>query len=207
VTSNRRKLELILEARARKARTCFITYRQLLNPAAKWGWWQREVAATLQQFEADLMAGRRPKLVIQAPPQHGKSTIVVEFIAWMAGRHPDKRTIYASFSDRLGLRANLKMRRIFAIDAHQRVFPGVIHLGTPGSEVQRTQNLLEYAGQDGYFRNTTVRGSITGESLDLGVVDDPIKGRAEANSPTVREAAWDWFTDDFFSRFSEDAGL
>lgn len=207
MTSNRRKLELLLEARARKARTCFLTYRQLLNPKAKWGWWQREIAAELQQFEADLMAGKRPKLVIQAPPQHGKSVQIVDFIAWLAGRHPDKRAIYASFSDRLGLRANLKLRRIYGSDAHRRVFPDSVILGTPGSEVQKTQNILEYAGREGYFRNTTVRGSITGESLDLGVVDDPIKGRADANSPTVREAAWDWFTDDFFSRFSEDAGL
>ena len=37
-----------------------------------------------------------------------------------------------------------------------------------------------------YFRNTTVGGSITGEGLDLGVIDDPIKGRKEANSLTVR---------------------
>jgi predicted phage terminase large subunit-like protein len=206
-TSNRRKLELILEARYRKARDCFLTFRRLMNPKAKWGWWQIEIAQLLEQFEADLMAGRRPKLVIQAPPQHGKSVQVVDFIAWLAGRHPEKRTIYASFSDRLGLRANLRLQRMYASAAYKRVFPDKVVLGTAGSGVQRTQNFLEYAGQEGYFRNTTVRGSITGESLDLGVVDDPIKGRADANSETVREAAWDWFTDDFFSRFSEDAGL
>jgi predicted phage terminase large subunit-like protein len=207
MVSNRRKLELLLEARYRKARTCFLTFRQVINPKAKWGWWQREVAEVLQQFEADLMAGKRPKLVIQAPPQHGKSVQIVDLIAWIAGRHPELRTIYASFSDRLGLRANLKLQRIFSSEAYQRIFPDVIRLGTPGSGVQRTQNFMEYGGQDGYFRNTTVRGSVTGESLDLGVVDDPIKGRADANSDTVRDAAWDWFTDDFFSRFSEDAGL
>ena len=50
-------------------------------------------------------------------------------------------------------------------------------------------------------------GSITGESLDLGVVDDPIKGRAEANSELQREKVWHWLTDDVFSRFSEKAGL
>lgn len=206
-TSNRQKFELILEARYRKARDCFLTFRRVMNPKAKWGWWQIEVAQVLQQFEADLLAGRRPKLVIQAPPQHGKSVQIVDLIAWIAGRHPELRTIYASFSDRLGLRANLRLQRMYQSAAYKRVFPGKVVLGTAGSGVQRTQNFLEYAGRDGYFRNTTVRGSITGESLDLGVVDDPIKGRADANSATVREASWDWFTDDFFSRFSEDAGL
>lgn len=204
--SNLEKLELLKEARFRKARTCFLTFRRTVNPKAKWGWWQIEVAGVLQQFFEDLKAGKRPKLVIQAPPQHGKSVQIIDFIAWLAGRDPDNRTIYASFSDRLGLRANLRLQRMYASEAYQRIFPGV-HLGTPGSGVQRTQNILEYAGREGFFRNTTVRGSITGESLDLGVVDDPIKGRADANSETIREAAWDWFTDDFFSRFSENAGM
>lgn len=206
MVSNRRKLELLVEARVRKSRTCFLTYRRTMNPTAKWGWWQIEVAGLLQQFYTELVAGKRPKLVIQAPPQFGKSVQIIDFIAWVAGQNPDLRTIYASFSDRLGLRANLRLQRAYGTDLYRRIFPAV-QLGTPGSGVQRTQKIMEYVGREGYFRNTTVRGSITGESLDLGVVDDPIKGRAEANSETVRDASWDWFTDDFFSRFSEDAGL
>jgi predicted phage terminase large subunit-like protein len=34
-----------------------------------------------------------------------------------------------------------------------------------------------------------------------------MKGRQEANSPTVRSQTWSWFTDDFFSRFTETAAL
>ena len=60
---------------------------------------------------------------------------------------------------------------------------------------------------NGYFRNTTVLGSITGEALDLAVIDDPIKGRAEASSEVKREKTWNWMTDDVLSRFSENAGL
>ena len=71
----------------------------------------------------------------------------------------------------------------------------------------RNREILEYCEKGGYFRNTTVQGSITGESLDLGVIDDPIKGREEANSETVRNKTWEWFTDDFFTRFSEQAGF
>ena len=50
-------------------------------------------------------------------------------------------------------------------------------------------------------------GSITGEALDIGVIDDPIKGRAEANSIVTRDKVWMWLTDDVFSRFSETAAL
>jgi predicted phage terminase large subunit-like protein len=43
--------------------------------------------------------------------------------------------------------------------------------------------------------------------LDLGIVDYPVKGRAEANSKQVRDKLWSWFTDDFFTRSSNSAGL
>ena len=77
-----------------------------------------------------------------------------------------------------------------------------------GSKTEsRTRDLLELIGADGSFRNTTVKGSITGESLDIGIIDDPIKGRAQANSVTERDTIWEWFTDDFFSRFADSAGM
>ena len=71
----------------------------------------------------------------------------------------------------------------------------------------RNHEVLEFVGHEGYFRNTTVLGSITGEALDLSVIDDPIKGRAEAQSEVTREKTWNWLTDDVLSRFSEQAGL
>ena len=80
-------------------------------------------------------------------------------------------------------------------------------LGESGSRWVRNTNTLEYANHGGSFYNTTLEGQITGKGLDLGVVDDPIKGRAEANSKTVRDKVWHWFTDDFLTRFSDSAGL
>jgi predicted phage terminase large subunit-like protein len=67
--------------------------------------------------------------------------------------------------------------------------------------------MIEFIGRDGSFRNTTVRGSVTGETLDIGIIDDPIKGREEANSHTVRDKTWNWFTDDFRTRFDEMGAL
>lgn len=209
--SNREKLALLKEARIRKCRTCFLTYRQTINPTAKWGWWQIEIAQEFQRFYDDLVAGKRPKLVVQAPPQHGKSVQVIDFISWIAGKNPSCKTIYTSFSDRLGIRANLRLQRLYDSELYAEIFPDTkinrSNAVTLSGQYLRNREILEYVGTEGYFRNTTVRGSITGESLDLGVIDDPIRGRADANSPTIRDAAWDWFTDDFFTRFSEEAGL
>ena len=49
---------------------------------------------------------------------------------------------------------------------------------------------MEFVGAKGSFRNTTVGGQINGQGLDLGVIDDPIKGRAEAQSKVTRDKTW-----------------
>jgi predicted phage terminase large subunit-like protein len=144
-----------------------------------------------------------------SPPQHGKSKQVVDFISWVAGKHPDKSTIYASYSDRLGTRANLNLQRIMDGPQFQKTFPKT-RLAIPGARAGRflrNLEIMEYVDNTGSMRNTTVMGGVTGEGLNLGVVDDPIKGRAEASSITIRDKTWAWFTDDFFTRFSEDAAL
>tara|TARA_R110000868_G_scaffold128723_4_gene337051 strand:+ start:489 stop:1898 length:1410 start_codon:yes stop_codon:yes gene_type:complete len=189
-----------------EARDHFWRYRKWMRPGMHLGWWQREIAHELQQFRDDLVAGKRPKLVIEAPPQHGKSEQVVDFVTWLAGNDPDLRVIYTSFSGRLGIRANVQCQRIYSSDRYRMIFPGT-QIAAGDDEAIRNREMIEYVGREGYFRNTTVLGSITGESLDVGIIDDPIKGRENANSITIRDKTWDWFTDDFFSRFSESAGL
>lgn len=205
--SNREFLELVKEQQRRKARTDFATFRKIINPKLKWGWWQYKITAELQQFYEDLADGLRPMLVIQAPPQHGKSLITVEFVAWASGRNPDNRTIYASFSDDLGARANSQLQRIYTSEEYPLIFPSLKIGKTEEGVGILNQSKIEYVGAAGGFENTTVRGSITGRSLDLGVIDDPIRGRQDANSKTVRDATWNWFTDDFFTRFSDMAGM
>jgi len=164
----------------------------------------------LQQFYDDLIAGKKPMLIIEAPPQHGKSEAITDFLSWVAGKHPELKTIFASFSERLGIRANLRLQRIFSRKIYSDIFPNTSINSKKvmtGTSYQRNREMLEFVNNEGYFRNTTVQGSITGESLDLGVIDDPLKGREAANSETTRNKTWDWFTDDFFTRFSENAGF
>src|SRR5262249_48278443 len=140
-----------------------------------------------------------------APPQHGKTEQIMDFIAWVAGKRPEWKTIFASYGDELGADVNKALQRIMASDRYVAIFG--CRLGESGSRWVRNTNTLEYPNLGGSFYNTTVEGQITGKRLDLGIVDDPVKGRAEANSKPVRDKVWSWFTDDFFTRFSESAGL
>jgi hypothetical protein len=68
-------------------------------------------------------------------------------------------------------------------------------------------SLIEYVGDVGSFRNTTIEGPINGMELHLGVLDDYSKGRAEANSKVTRDKTWNWFTDDFLARFAQNSAM
>jgi predicted phage terminase large subunit-like protein len=188
-----------------ESKVCFWAFRRYTRPGMKVGRWQYEVATELQRFYRSWIKGERPKLVLMAPPQHGKTEQITDFIAWVAGKRPELKTIFASYSDELGVDVNRALQRVMTSDRYVATFG--YRLGESGSRCVRNTNTLEYPNLGGSFYNTTVGGQITGKSLDLGIVDDPVKGRAEANSKPVRDKLWSWFTDDFFTRFSDSAGL
>lgn len=182
----------------------FATFRMLKRPQMRWGWWTEEVARELQQFYLDLIAGKRPKLALMAPPQHGKSWTVWDFIQWIAGKHPEWKTIFGSFSYGLGVACNRDLVRTIQSDVYKSIFPHM-RIDDPGWTC--TTEEVEFVGHAGSFRNTTVQRPINGFGLDFGVVDDPVKDREEANSKHQRDKTWDWFADSLFNRFSQNAGL
>jgi hypothetical protein len=94
-------------------------FRTLIRPTMLTSWWTREIAWALEEFYDDLIAGKRPRLAIGSPPQHGKSLAAEDFIAWVAGKNPDLKTIYASYSDELGTRTNLDLQRTFKLQQVQ----------------------------------------------------------------------------------------
>ena len=208
----RADLDLIEAKAVREARASLRAFRQWVHPEMLGGWFVDSLTDELEAFWRSYKAGERPRLAISTPPQHGKSIAVVDLIAWAAGRDPNDRTIFASFSERLGIRANMALQRIYDGAPYQRAFPGTKIApfgGTPSDAgiATRNRDLIEYVGRTGYFRNTTARGAVTGESASIVVCDDLVKGRAEASSPAQREALWEWMTTDLMTRLSDDGAL
>ena len=190
-----------------EARESFWAFRKNLRHGTMlWDWWVELVAVELQQFYQDFVAGRRPRLALMAPPQHGKSLTAIDFIAWISGKNPDIKTIFASYSAELGERTNRDLQRIFQSERYKRIFP-LTRIGGIGTGWQCNNELIEFVGRRGSFRNTTVEGQINGMELHLGVIDDPVKGSAEAGSLVIRDRTWNWFVDDFCTRFAANGAL
>ena len=198
------------EIQIEMARRDFLQYRKLISPKLIMGWFHIEICNALEDFYEQFISNQKPILILQAPPQQWKNRAVISFISWLSGKLPDNETFYTAFSDRLGIRANLRLQRTYDSEIYKKIFPN-LRIASPEHKdskgFTRNRNLIEYVGREGLFRNTTINGAITGETIGLGIVDDPMKGRKESNSVTVRESSWDWLTDDFFTRFTEQAGL
>ncbi len=195
-----------------KSRRNFLAYRMFMRAGNfKRNWFVDDLSMRLQNFYVDYINGERPILLIQTPPQMGKSIAVADFIAWISGKIPDLKTIYATFSDTLGTRCNLSQQRQMDSSKYKKIFHGTNISSKRGEAIRNTKQLefLDKDGKptDGGFRNTTTGGPVTGETLSLACVDDAVKGREQANSITVSQKTWEWFTDDFSTRFTESAGL
>jgi hypothetical protein len=173
------EVDEVLQLQAARARENFWEFRKFIWPDLIFSWWQYDVAKHLQQFYEDFVAGKRPTIVLSSPPRHGKSVQVRDFIAWVSGKNPSLKSIFASYSDDLGVRTNLELQRIYDGPLYQMVFPNTTISGTAVVTVvnnyQRNSSFIEYVGEIGSFRNTTVGGQITGQGLDIGVIDDPVK--------------------------------
>lgn len=139
-------------------------------------------------------ATERVFAVIEMPPRHGKTVCAMSALAWHLYRDPRKVSAYATYEQMLSRTKSRAMRQI-ALDAGVELADDMANL-----DEWRTT-----AG--GGVLATAVRGPLTGKGIDgVMVVDDSIKNREEANSDTIKEHIWEWFTDVVFSRLENQPG-
>ena len=182
-------------------------------PTFQQGWFNRSIAAELQQFYFDVMAGKQPRLIIQAPPRSGKSELFSRrFPAWAFGQNPNLQMIAASYSADLSSRMNRDVQRIIDSEEYAGVFPETSFSSNTSASINSQKNIrnseiFEIAGYSGSYRSAGVGGGITGMGADIAIIDDPVKDAKEANSQTYRDSVWDWYTSTFYTRLSPKSGI
>jgi len=148
----------------------------------------------------DVIAGKIRRLMILEPPQNGKSEQVSRrFPAFAFGRNPDLRIIACSYGDSLAQDMSRDVQKIMDTPEYRTVFPST-RLAESGDTEKRTQGQFGIVGHRGYYIAAGVGGAITGKTSDIGIVDDPIKNREEAESEVYRERIWDWYKSAFMTR-------
>lgn len=129
------------------------------------------------------------KLILNLPPGHGKSTLLVMWVAWTMSIYPDSQYMYISYSKKIATKQTELIKRLISLHEYKTLF---------GIKIQHDSKAKEY------FKNThggTVAafgasGSITGFDAGLPgldrfsgalIVDDAHKPD-EVHSDTIRES-------------------
>lgn len=177
------------------------------------GWVHRIICNELDNFLNAVVNKESPRLILTVPPRHGKSQIVSRmFPAYVFGRYPDMSIIAASYSSDLASRMNRDVQRIMDEDRYREVFPGTSLYGknirtVAAGSYLRNSDIFEIVGHKGVYRSAGVGGGLTGMGSEIALVDDPIKDRMSADSPTIRENIWDWYTSTLYTRLSPGGGI
>jgi len=206
VTGLEATIELL---RRRKARANLLPFTVYTKPDYEVNWHHRLLAAKLQGF----VSGQTRRLMVFMPPRHGKSELVSRRLpAFALGLDPSLRIIACSHTASLSSAMNRDVQRIIDGDRYRNLFPATqlsskfVRSDSRGSW-KRTTDMFEIVDHGGYYLSAGVGGSITGMGFDLGIIDDPIKSREEADSPTYREKVWQWYVNDFYTRRQADAKI
>ena len=147
-----------------------------------------------EQME-EVVSGKCLRLIISLPPQHGKSEIATRrFIPWFWGKYPHKNIMHGSYSQDFADGFGSEVRNILEQAEYAQVFPK-LHLQT-GSKAKD-----HMANEDGGKLSFLGRGGAgTGKPADMFIIDDPIKDAKEAESVTIRNDVWEWFTKVAYTR-------
>lgn len=186
-------------ARRELARRYYREYLTLVHGES----WKRTrmsdfIADRVQAFLESESRGAYEILLIESPPQHGKSMTVTESLpSWVLGRHPSYRVIIAGydadFAERFCRRNKEKLRlwggRLFGV--------GI-------GAVDRAQE-FELANGVGRLISRGIMSGITGNPANLIIIDDPVKNRQEADSPAFRDRVWEEWQNSLKSRLAAGA--
>lgn len=201
------------ELRIRAARQSLSNFVLETTPGYQMGWVHREICDELDGFLQDIADKKSPRLIICMPPRSGKSEIVSRsFPAYAFGLHPDMQIIATSYSADLTQRFSRDVQRKIDNPKYAEIFPETslnsknVKTTSFGSVI-RTAELFEIVGHRGAYRAAGVGGGITGMGADILCIDDPVKDRRDANSATIREALWDWYTSTAYTRLSPGGGV
>jgi len=132
-------------------------------------------------------------LILNTPPQVGKSTTITEtFPSWWIMRNPDKGVIEVSYGDDLAERfgkANLEKVKEF----------GYI-FGVEVDKNKKTSKEYKIAYHKGIMISRGYGSALTGYTGNLIIIDDPVKNDIEAKSEKDRNAKWSDFQKSILTR-------
>lgn len=162
-----------------------------VSPSFHWDW---AYLRYIQNQLARVTSGDIKRLMLFVPPRHGKTEMTtIRYPVYRLERNPEMRIIVGAYNQDLAENFTRKSRRI----ARERL------------ELSKEKALAGdwETSVGGGLRASGVGVGIAGRGAQLIVIDDPVKNREEANSPTYRQRVWDWWKDDLYTRLEPNGAM
>ena len=198
------------EIRVRNAKESLLCFTEYTFPAYKTTWFHKIYVDIVEHF----VKGNIKKLMISMPPQFGKSEISTRRLpAYLLGRNPKLKLGISSYNATKSREFSRDVQRIIADPLYHKVFPNSLiagnevtrGLGLGGIDAVRTQEFVEVFNPSGMVAGSVRAvgrgGALTGNLLDIMIMDDLYKDYKEANSSVIRTTVIDWYTSVVRTRF------
>jgi predicted phage terminase large subunit-like protein len=178
--------------KARKAKAP-LTLRQFVDRISggrvKWYTYAVVLCNVLQR----VVDGVLTRVMIFAPPRHGKSELVSRYLpAYYLYRYPDRWVGLASYGHEL---------------AHTLAKSARANFFLYREEPERGAVKQWETGRGGGMWSTGIMGGFLGKGFHLGIVDDPIANAEQASSETIRRGHKDWWQSTWQTRAEPNAAL
>lgn len=194
----RRQAAQAERARRELARRHLIDFARLVDPAF-------QTAPHLDLIAGYLERARRReirRLMIFAPPRHGKSRLTSEiFPAWALGIDPGEQFMVCSHTQNLADTFSRNVRNTIGSELYAGVFDKT-RLSDDNATIQKW-TLAGFARPA--MMAVGVGGSPTGHGAKILVIDDPISNAEDAESALQREAIYRWYVDTIYPRLEPNA--
>lgn len=202
--------------RRRRARDSLIDFSQSITiPGAPMAddpdcWLFRPIESSVAAHHRLIMAAvekciRKPmgRLMLFLPPGSAKSTYAsVVTPPWAMGKWPGYKVILASYASTPAERASKRCRAIVNSNEYAAIWPNRVMLKSGSGAVNEWE-----LTNDSALLAVGVLGAVTSARADLLVIDDPVAGREEANSETVRKKTREAYDDDLLTRLKPNASV
>jgi predicted phage terminase large subunit-like protein len=155
----------------------------------RWKNWNyvRLISDTIEQAIQD----GNGRIIINAPPRHGKSEIVSHWLpVWFLDLYPERRVISTCYGDSLAAEWGRMARDEFLMN------PKCLTKLRDDAQSATDWRTLEGGG----MRTAGTGGPITGTGADLCIIDDPHKNWEDARSVASRSRLINWFNSTLYPR-------
>lgn len=134
------------------------------------------------------------RLMILAPPGSAKSTYAsVVGPTWFLGTGENRRVILASYGDDLARKHGRRTRQLLRSPEAAGILQCTLDPESRAADEFGLTNGSEYIA-------CGIMGGVTGNRAHGVVIDDPVKGREQADSQVIRDRTFEAYQDDLLTR-------